>query len=224
MTALPSPGKVVRSIFQYSDTSDTNILNRLYFSYSGSVSSADLSSWNSTLATEWSAEVKGKITDNVTLENITSTDLSSDLGAEVETPVGTAGSGSGTYLPSSSCVVLRAAISRRYRGGHPRVYIAGIAQNWLTNADTWNATDVNGLAVAWATMISDAIADAPADFGTTGNVNVSYYSGFEAIKNPITGRYRNVPQLRATPTVDVINGWSANPKVGSQRRRNEQRG
>ncbi|MGO9750265.1 MAG: hypothetical protein ACLP8S_05560 [Solirubrobacteraceae bacterium] len=61
----------------------------------------------------------------------------------------------------------------------------------------------------------------PATFRLIGQVNVSYYEGFQVVTDPLTGRSRNVSQLRSEgPVVDRITGFSINPKLGSQRGRN----
>lgn len=224
MPALPSPGKVIRTRLQFTDGTDTNILNTLHFSYTGTVSSADLTSFNTTLGTDWGSYMKAYITENVTLESITSTDLSSDLGAEVETAIGTTGTNSGTKMPSSVCMVIKLEIARRYRGGHPRNYLTGFPTSYLATADTWSTTEANDIVSSYGTMISALLADAPADAGTVGCVNVSYYNGFTAVENPLTHRYRNVPTVRETPVVDNVNSFGVNYKVAAQRRRNQQRG
>lgn len=61
----------------------------------------------------------------------------------------------------------------------------------------------------------------PSTLRLINQVNVSYYEGFEVVTDPVTGRSRNVPQLRpGGPVVDKITGFSINPKLGSQRLRN----
>ena len=61
----------------------------------------------------------------------------------------------------------------------------------------------------------------PPELRVVDQVNVSYYEGFEVVTDLRTGRSRDVPQLRpGGPAVDKITGFSINPKLGSQRRRN----
>jgi hypothetical protein len=55
----------------------------------------------------------------------------------------------------------------------------------------------------------------------TEHVNVSYYSGFTAVENPITHRWKNVSNPRSTPVVDNIQSWAIAGHVASQRRRNK---
>lgn len=53
----------------------------------------------------------------------------------------------------------------------------------------------------------------------TTQCNVSLYSGFTSVENPITHRWRNVPTYRDDPIVDIIGGWVADALIGSQKRR-----
>ena len=69
--------------------------------------------------------------------------------------------------------------------------------------------------------MSGVIDGAPARLGAVEQVNISFYEGFTVVTDARTGRSRNVSQRRPDgPTVDVITGFSINPKLGSQRRRN----
>jgi hypothetical protein len=53
----------------------------------------------------------------------------------------------------------------------------------------------------------------------TDHVAVSYYQGFTSVQSPTTRRWKNVPNLRSVPIVNVISSYSAALKIGSQRRR-----
>ncbi len=65
------------------------------------------------------------------------------------------------------------------------------------------------------------LTNTPTTLRLLGQVNVSYYEGFKVVTDPLTGRSRNVSQLRPEgPAVDRITSFSINPKLGSQRRRN----
>lgn len=223
MPALPSPGKVIKCRFQYTDGSDANILNTVHFSYTGTVSSADLTTIAGSLGTAFGSDMKSYMVSRLTLANITLTDLSSDTGAEVETPINIAGTNTGMDLPSSTCIVLKGIIARRYRGGHPRIYWTGLPSNDLSSPNVWSTTAAGNLVSAWESVLAAFTSAPPSDLGTVAQVNVSYYNGFTVVTSPTTGRTRNVPKLRETPVVDVITSWGYNPKIAAQRRRNEQR-
>jgi hypothetical protein len=222
MPPLPSPGKVIRVTWTFTDGSDTDVLNRQYYSYSGSVSATDATAVATTLGNGWLGAMAPLVTTNFILQDITVTDLATATGTEVNTPMSHAGTNVGTKLPSSTCFVVSGLIARRYRGGHPRYYITGFPESDLANSNTWASASQTAILSAWQSTVTDLVTGPPADMGIVGPVNVGYYSGFTSIQNPITKRYRNVPTLLTTPHVDPITSWRANPKVASQRRRNKQ--
>ncbi|MGH9123011.1 MAG: hypothetical protein ACRDYC_13890, partial [Acidimicrobiales bacterium] len=53
--------------------------------------------------------------------------------------------------------------------------------------------------------------------------SISYYKGFTSVLNPVTGRTRDVPKVRAGADlpvpIDTVTALIVNPKPGSQRRR-----
>ena len=146
-------------------------------------------------------------------------DLSSSMGAVAELTDSTAGSGASDYIPSGTCVVSSYEISRRYRGGHPRSYWPLGISTELTNSGTWTSGFVSSCQSAIDSVIDSLPASTHGSTTIVGQVNVSYYDGFTSVENPITHRYRNVPTLRATPAVDVVNSIVVRPYVGSMRRR-----
>jgi hypothetical protein len=68
---------------------------------------------------------------------------------------------------------------------------------------------------------STIITSPPAGMGVMLPVNVSYFQGFHNFTFP-SGRVKAIPTVRPVPVVDLINNFSVNPHVGSQRRRNLQ--
>ena len=86
-------------------------------------------------------------------------------------------------------------------------------QQWTNALITSVTTAINAYIAATAGVSSG---------GTTiaSRVNISYFNNFHTVLNPVTGRYRNVPTLRAVPVVDAITGSLFRQTVASQRRRN----
>lgn len=222
MPALPSPGHVIRIVMTYTDGSDTNIQNHFYCSYTGSVSSGDATSINTAVHTAWNASMAPLQTANIILETVTTTDLFSATGVEVTGTFATLGTNAGTKLASGVAMVMQHHVARRFRGGHSRVYIPGLPEQALGTANTWATANVTSTVSAWSAILGAPANAALPDLGTVANVQVSYYSGFTSVQNPVTMRYRNIPKVRATPLVDTINSVSGNPRVASQRRRNKQ--
>jgi hypothetical protein len=117
-------------------------------------------------------------------------------------------------------VLVNYLISRRYRGGKPRAYLPWGDAGQLTSRQSWSGTFVTAVDSAFSTFYAAVIGLSAGSTTITDHVNVSYYDGFTVVTDPVTHRARNVPTLRGTPIVDVILSFAANPRPGSQRRRN----
>lgn len=158
--------------------------------------------------------------DSVSVTTVQVTDLSSASGAQaVSTGAATPGTRGTTLLAPGTAAVSTSSIIRRYRGGKPRSYFPfGIASDVATTG-LWTSgfvTAVNAAVAAWRT----AVLGAGAGCTIVQFINVSYYSGFTAMENPATGRWRNVPKVRATALTDSLSAGVCQQKIGSQRRRN----
>ncbi|MBA0087123.1 MAG: hypothetical protein HRJ53_19235 [Acidobacteria bacterium Pan2503] len=122
-------------------------------------------------------------------------------------------------MTANDCALVNLHIARRYRGGKPRQYWPFGVITDLNNTKNWNTSFQTAVNNAMIALNSAAIAMAWTGGNIAAPVNVSYYHGFTVVTNPITGRARNVPKLKATPDVDTITGQSCNQRVATQRRR-----
>jgi len=221
MPPLPSPGKVIRLDFLQTLAADTAIRNRLFFSYSGTVSSTDLATLLGTASAAWGTQMVPNLTPAHSLNSIVGTDLQTSSGAQVINGTVRAGTNAGTPLPAGTALVLKFKIARRYRGGHPRFYLCGIATTSVGTGQTWAAATVSIFVTSITNLVSTIVTTPPTAMGTLAHVNVSFFAGFTNRTFP-SGRVRPVPSVRVTPLVDAVLGYSGNPKFGSQRRRNLQ--
>lgn len=146
-------------------------------------------------------------------------DLSADDAASAEISDDTPGTGETAALPAGLAVVSSYEISRRYRGGHPRSYWPIGLPSDIGTDQTWSSAAVTAFQSAIAGVLDSLPASTSGGTTISSHVNVSYYSGFTSVENPITHRYRNVPTLRATPTVDLVTSVVVRPYIGSMRRR-----
>lgn len=199
---------------------DSDVVTRHYIHYAGTApTAAQLNTFAASVATAWATDVKALAETSFTLQTVACEDLTSSTAAVGSAISGVAGTNAGGNLPAEACVVVSYAVARRYRGGHPRGYWAiGAQSNIAANLEwdpTWLATVSTDLAAYFTAVEAAGWAAA----GTLTQVNVSYYAGFTAIRNPITGRYRNVPNLRGAPVVDTVTAITPRARVGSQRRR-----
>lgn len=222
MPALPPVNKVLRFTLRGLFGEDTDIINRWFMQYGGTApTDTDLNNLAAAVLTEWAANMAAKVMAGYATQGVTIEDLTSSTAA-VGLAVGThAGTDTGVTLGAATSAVIQLKIARRYRGGHPRQYIAGISNAHLTTDQKWDATFATALAnafISWMNAITTHIWSG----GTSlTSVNVSYYEGFHNFTFP-SGRTRPIPTLRGTPLVDGVFNWEVNPRPGSQRRRNLQ--
>ncbi len=224
MPALPSVPKTLRVALKHNDTSaDPDVVTRFFIQYSGTApSNSDLNTFCAAVGTAWTNHLAALHNATVQLAEVTAEDLTSPTSAVGTALIGSAGTLSGTLLGAGTAAVFSYAIGRRYRGGHPRAYWQMGVGASLATRNEWTSAFAIAADTAMPAFFTDVLAAGWALAGSLSHVNVSYFSGFTVITNPITHRARNVPTLRVTPVVDTVTSVALNPKIGSQRRRNLQ--
>jgi len=220
MPALPPVPNVIRVILDWDYSADTSVSTKHYFEYAGT------SPNGATCLAIATAIYNGAVTDliplcstAIALTGCRVTDLSSSSGGDATYVHSTAGSRSGSAFPATIAALVNLSISRRYRGGKPRKYYPFGSVGDEASSVAWSgtfATAVNAGRAAWVAVVS-AISSSGTTVGA--ECNVSYYEGFMAAENPVTGRWRNIPKQRTTPVVDTVTSAALNLKYGSQRRR-----
>lgn len=149
------------------------------------------------------------------IEAVEATDLSSDMGVQETIELSTSGASGGSGdIASSSAVVVSKGIDLRYRGGHPRTYLAIGMGSDLTSTSEWTSGFVADIDSDWGNYVDNIIGISVGGNTVDAEVMVSYVN--KAL-NPIK------PYYRATPLVLVTTGFQVNPGVCSQRRRNGKR-
>jgi len=221
MPALPSVSKVIRVDLLQTYLGNTNIIDRIFFQYSGTVSTTDLTTVLGTISSAWLTNLVRDYSTGHTLTGIRGTDLNSNTGAQVQITTSRVGTDAGPGLPAGAAVVVRFKLALRYRGGHPRFYSTGKTTAWESASTAVDPTHATQLSGDFAAFITASITTPPAAVGTLSHVNVSYFSGFHNVTLPNL-RVKSVPTLRGTPVVSAISSYSTNPKMASQRRRNVQ--
>lgn len=222
MAALPPVPKVIRIDLLQTFGGNTRVLDHFFLQYSGALSIADLTTILNTVSSSWNTNIVGILQNVHTLTGVRGTDLTSATSPQVQIAASRVGTGTGPSTPSGTAMVIRFKVNRRYRGGHPRFYLSGLANGGLATPETWIAANLATVQTDWSNFISGCIASPPAAVGTLAHVNVSYFQGFTNKTFP-SGRTRPVPNLRpGGPVVDLVVSYSVNPNVASQRRRNQQ--
>lgn len=152
----------------------------------------------------WS-DVKGTIPNEVSLDRVVVDDLTNDTGdraIQSSTQVGT--NGAGSLAPISCGPLINWAISRRYRGGHPRTYSPGVLESAVDEFGVLDASYRAGVTSqwrAWKTAVESATVFGPVP-----------------IKLACVHYMKN-NALQAVPTVDNLGDPQCSAIIGTQRRR-----
>ena len=222
MPPLPPVPGVLKVTFRFTVDEDTNATVRWHVAYTGTPpTDAVATAIASGIYGSAASALPPVMAASVSLQEVTVEDLSVSSGGIGSHTAGTGGSRAGTRLPAGAAVMINFPIARRYRGGKPRSYFPFGVSGDLSDAQTWDSTLISDVFTAVGALL--AYCNGTVISGTTlaGWVNVSYYNGFTAVTNPITGRTKDVPKVRtgAIP-VDQPVSYAVHPKVASQRRRN----
>lgn len=220
MPPLPNVPKVIKCALRFSDGVNTDVITRFYLRYSGSApSSLELTEYAGTIRAEFSADLAGDLNEALSLIEVELIDLSSATAAQGTDATEVPGTATDDPVPLDAAVVSSYQIARRYRGGHPRGYWPlGQATN-LQTPQTWTSAFIAALHTSLNTFFTNVRTGGPGGSGTITHVNVSYFAGFTVVTDPVTGRARNVPTVRATPVVDEVTSRIERIRIGTQRRR-----
>lgn len=211
----------MRVDLHYSLNGNANIQNRVFYTFSGTLSPTDATTWAAYMMSSFitSGHVGAALSAALELSKVVVTDLTSNTGAQGVASTGVVCLGGTPSVTPGQALVVERRIARRYRGGHSRVYIPGMPYSQLTSAGTWVSTAPGAIAGDWEQWESDNCTHAPSAVGTVLPISVSYFAGFTNVTYP-SGRTRPVPKLRTGgPVKDQVTAWVGDPSVKSQRRR-----
>lgn len=220
MTVPPLPDKpCVRVRLGWSQTDGYDAGSRFYLSYTGSApTGANCVTLGSDIATAYGADVAGNIAETFTLTEVDVLDIASHSGAGGTFVADTPGANSGTALIAQAAMNVEFDITRRYRGGKPRIFLPPGVTGDTENSALWTSDFLTSTNDAVSAMFAAIEALDVGSMGTLQHVNLSYYAGFTNITNS-SGRTRAVPTYRATALSDAVVGYAAKQEIGSQRRR-----
>jgi hypothetical protein len=220
MPALAPVPSVVKLVMKYTYSLDTDVVNHLFFKYSGTgPANADLNTWLAAVQAAWISDLQSYISADVTLDELTATDLTSPTAGIGSKLVNANGLRGGPPVPAGTAFLFNYEIQRRYRGGKPRTYVPlGVSSDVLDGQDWTSTFHANALS-GWTAFIAGCKA-APMGAATISDqVNVGYYHGFTVFMTP-SGRAKNISTPLATPHVDPVVAITAGTRFASQRRRN----
>lgn len=221
MPPLPPVPGVLKVDHHYDIGSDLTALMRLHVSYSGTPpTNATCAALAHDLFTDFTTIFAPYAVSDVVFTSVAIEDLSTSSGGVGSYTGSVAGTLTGAPTAAQVAALCNAQIARRYRGGKPRSYLPLGSISTMATPQTWTSTFVTNVNAALAQYLADIAVTTEAGCNLQKAVNVSFYSGFTAVTNPITGRTRDVPKVRTgTIPVDPFISWTLNPKLGTQRRR-----
>jgi len=194
--------------------------NRIYVLYTGSTPGpADILAFCEGIAAAWGTDIAGLCSEYTYLLSVDGVDLSSDLGSNATADVDTPGTVDVDSVDNQIAATVRFDISRRYRGGKPKLFHPGAPINAVLDGSHWTTTFVNNVGTKYGDFNTAIQALSSGGCDLQGIVNVSLYKGFTSVENPITHRYRDVPTYRGAPQIDLVSSFTCDPVMGSQKRR-----
>jgi len=225
MAPLPPVPKALQFQLFYSDGSGAEIINNIWFRYTQSCSAGDLQTLCDEIMTQYATHFAPQVMPNVILEEVFGNDHSSPTAPQAgNTHAPVPGTSTGTNsLSSGAAFVMSNLGSMKYRGGHSRTYIPGIAIGGLQDKNTWTQTaQVNALN-GWQALWAAVIQAAPIALGVLARVIAHRYG--RTSTSPVLTADSDLPSVPLTnPFTEDIVAYRTNPQVGSQRRRNQQTG
>lgn len=220
MAVLPNVPGTLRVAMHFTVGGKPNCISRFFISYSGTApTTADLNTFATAVRAAFNTNLKSLCVASVVLTSVEVTDLTTLSSAQGEDVTNVAGTRAGGGNVGSAALVISYDVSRRYRGGHARGYWPFGGASDVQTQQTWLAALQTAAQTGFAAFMTAVKAAGWTGAGTLGHVVVSYYQGSHVVTNPVTGRARNVPDLRASPLVSNINANLVRIGIGSQRRR-----
>jgi hypothetical protein len=198
---------------------DTQAKCRFFLQYTGTAPSvSDLDAFAGVVSGQYAVHLAGEATADRIMDGVVVTDLTSPtsaVGVDSGLVPGTNGGGS---LPADVCVLQSKVITRRYRGGHPRVYWPFFSEAELQDAQTWKVTPLGTLSANYASFRAGLPSGLWSGASGIADVNVSYYSG-NTVFMGTTGRARNVSKVRLASVIDPEASYIFRAGIASQRKR-----
>jgi len=211
MPVLPPAPLGIRVIFK-GTYQGSNWANIMYVQYStGTPTVADLNTLAASIGSNYRTNVMVNSVVTCHLTSVTLVDINTDSGNAGVDLTDRTGPVALTGMPVQVCQVLSWKIARRYRGGHPRSYIAGISDSQRADFRTWSVASKNALAAGGLAFITAVNALSSASTGQLTLGTYSYYHGVD----PVTHK----PILRTTPLFQKYIGTGVDGRIDTQRRR-----
>jgi hypothetical protein len=206
-----------------------DVFTRLFLQGTTQGSTAGLNTAAQTIANSWATNIAPLTTSDQTLASVSLEDLTNAM-APNGIWLGAKPGLAGTTFHAAPAVsfVIRNGINQRSRGGHSRVYVPGIPVENLSVIDStqWLASFQTTMNTAWDAFLGNIVSALnTAGYGSGSMAVPHYYKGhtFNHVGTAPNDYYKLVHTVVNPPVpVSPYTLTTANPIVGSQRRRNHQ--
>ena len=179
-------------------------MNVLHVKYSGPApTAAQLDTFNQAVASAWNTNLASLAVTNVNLDQVISTDLTSNTSAQQTSSVNFPGTRVGSSFTAQVAMVGSWNAPLRYRGGHFRNYFPFGTQTDQATIATWTTTFTTA-AAAGLNAFKNAINAMTIGSGTSTLIGLSYFTGHA---------------LRPQPLPVIISNAAVHPRIDTQRRR-----
>ncbi len=212
MPALPPVANVVKTVVAgtYGLYKWANILHWLF---TGSVPGvSDLVAWNNRIATNWSTDMAPEQISSCSVTHITSTDLTSSMGAQDELLTGIPGTRGDDEIPANAAVLVVYPSDRRYRGGHWRSYLVAGGNADFRDSGSWSTAFTAEVQAHFRSFLTATI---PFTSSATTFVDLVGVSYIDKALNPVPPYRRTTPLVQILPITEAFTVQ----EMASQRRR-----
>lgn len=221
MPALPPAPLTLKVSLGFTLPGDANAMVRFFESYTGTPpTAAQAATFAAATGVAFGTRFDAYMPVGTSQTSVTVEDLNTNTGAVGVDATQHAGTRMGGVLAPGTALMIQYLIARRYRGGKPKSFFPFGVSSDIAAGGGWAGAITTPAATAIVAFYSDVAGLGWTGSGTLSHTNVSYYSGFTVVTNPITHRARNVPTPRGAPVIDQVIAYAVEPGIASQRRRN----
>lgn len=181
-----------------------NILHVQYAPTSDFLTAAQLDAFVKAVSDIWQGQIIPLQSSAITLLGAFGQDLSSDTSPSGSWTTAAGGLAAGTSLSASVAVCVSWKQAQRYKGGHPRTYLAGLPTAATNSPSTISASTVTAVSAAANSLRTGIQGIATSGVSSASMVLVRYFLNKVPLTNPLT---------------NVITASSVNSRLDSQRRR-----
>jgi hypothetical protein len=220
MPGLPPVPGVVRTVLSQTLGDVPGILNRMFWSFTGTMIDAVALSLAEQVASAWNTHLAPNLSNSLSLNSVRATDLSSATAADALADVAYTGGSSAASVPAEVALVTKFITDYKFRGGHPRWYQAGLPEANLATANTWLTSVLNAWGTAFTAFAGEIDGFTDGGVAIFGPVWINYFHGHTNVYESAGNRYREVPTALIIPNTYPVTSFGTNPVLGAQRRRN----